>query len=132
MADYRQNYRFLSSLAAFFVVSVPLFWYFLGAIAVLRPRWWLAIALGCSVLVGLLYTRRSYSLSRLWDLAWRVWKGLLVASVVFSVVAGLLFDVRLRHLITPTNVSGRIFFGGLGFVLFVVVYGASYQHSYLE
>ncbi|WP_135805311.1 hypothetical protein [Halorussus marinus] len=132
MTDDRQNYRFLSSLAAFFVVSVPLFWYFLGAIAVLRPRWWLAIALGYSVLVGLLYTRRSYSLSRLWDLAWRVWKGLLVASVVLSVVAGLLFDVRLRHLITPTNVSGRIFFGGLGFVLFVIVYGASYHHSYLE
>jgi len=132
MKRERQKYRFLSSLTAFLIVTIPLFWYFLGFIASLRIKWWLALNLSCSIFVGLLYTRQSYSLSRLWDLAWRVWKGLFLTFVVLSVITAFLFNVALLDLIKPRNISGQIFFGGLGFVLFVIVYGSSYQFSYLK
>ena len=119
--------RFLSSLTAFFAATAPVFGFYLAIVAGLDVTWWLGANLALGVLVGVRYSRRAYSLPRLWEFAWVVWKGLVVAHVVIAVVFRVNFAV-----VGEFGVPGRMFAGGLAFVVFAVVYGSSYQRAYVE
>lgn len=132
MNEERSIYRFSSSFVAFFTVSLPIFWFFLGVIAVISFQWWVTFNIIFSIIIGILYTRQSYSLSRLWKLARQVWKSLFIMFIVLSAVTILLFDLNLFDLQKPGRLPERILLGGLGFVLFTIIYGSSYKSAYLR
>jgi len=77
--------------------------------------------------VGLLYSRQEYSVSRLWDFTWSVWKGLAVAYIANAV----LFRIDFAD-VAGFGLQGQLFFGGLVFVVFTVIYGASYLNIYAK
>lgn len=127
MNGERPRHRFVSSLVAFIGATAPILGFYLGIIAGLEVTWWLGVDLLLGVFMGLLYSQRAYSLSRLWRFVWAVWKGLVLAYVATVLIFGLDF-IAVRKL----ELVGRIFFGGLVFVVFSIVYGASYQSVYIE
>lgn len=132
MNEERPIYRFSSSFMAFFTMSIPIFWFFLGVIAMLSLPWWVILNVSCGIIIGILYTRQSYSLSRLWKLARQVWKSLFITFIVISAVSVLLFDTNLFDLQNPGRPPERILLGGLGFLVFTVIYGSSYNSVYLR
>ena len=127
MSSSRPLRRFLSSSVAFFAATAPILGFYLAIVAGLSATWWLGVNLALGVLVGFRYSRRAYSLPRLWEFVWAAWKSLVVVHVAMAVVFRANFtDVR------GFGVPGRILFGGLAFVVFAVVYGASFQRAYLK
>ena len=127
MSVERPRRRFLSSLVAFFAATAPLFGFYLGILAHLEMKSWLGVTLILGAFVGLLYSRREYSVSRLWDFTWGVWKGLAIAYIANAV----LFRIDFTD-IAGFGLQGRLFFGGLVFVVFSVIYGGSYLNIYTE
>jgi len=90
-------------------------------------KWWLEVTVILGMGAGLLYSRQEYSVSRLWDFTWSVWKGLAIAYIANAV----LFRIDFAD-VTGFELRGRLFFGGLVFVVFVVIYGASYMDIYIK
>ena len=127
MSVERPRRRFLSSSVAFFVATAPLFGVYLGIVANIDTKWWLGVALALGTCVGLLYSRQRYSVSDLWSFTWGVWKGLAIAFVANAVLFRIDFAV-----IAGVGLPGRLFFGGFVFVVFFVIYGASYLNIYIE
>ena len=127
MSGERHRHRFFSSLVAFTVATTPILGFYLGIIANLGVTWWLGVNLLLGVFVGLLYSRQAYSLSRLWNFVWVVWKGLIIAFVGITIIFGLNF-IEVQEL----ELLGRVFVGGLVFVVFSIIYGASYQSIYIK
>lgn len=127
MSGGRPRHRFVSSLAAFILATAPILGFYLGIIANLDVTWWLGVNLLLGVFVGLLYSQQAYSLSRLWSFVWIVWKGLVIAFVGIAIIFGLNF-IEVQGL----ELLGRIFVGGLAFVVFSIIYSASYQSVYIK
>lgn len=127
MPSERRRYRLLSSLGAFSAAVAPISGFYLGIVAGLSVEWWLGATLALGVFTGFLYSRREYSLPRLWKFARVVWSGLVVVLVAVAVV----FPLRLGDF-RALDFSGRAFVGGLAFVVFAVVYAISYQRAYTE
>lgn len=127
MNSERPRHRFLSSVVASIAATVPVFGFYLGIVANLSVARWFGANLLLGVFVGLLYSQRAYSLSRLWNFSRVVWKGLVLVLVATAVSFGLNF-VEVQEL----ELRGRIFLGGLAFVVFSVIYGASYKSAYIE
>lgn len=132
MDDRRPRHRFLSSFIAFIIISSPIAWYFIVVIIGSDIIWFPIINFVGGVVVGAFYARRPYSLSQLWDFVWKTWKGLVITSVVLSAISITIFDMVLFDLQRPGSIAEQILFGGLGFVLFIIIYGSSYQSSYLD
>jgi len=86
---------------------------------------WLGVTLLLGTCVGLLYSQQGYSVSRLWEFTWSVWKGLVIAYIANAV----LFRIDFVD-VAGFELQGRLFFGGLVFVVFIVIYGASYLNIY--
>ena len=127
MSGERHRHRFFSSLVAFTVATAPILGFYLTIIANLDVMWWLGANLLLGVFVGLQYRQQTYSLSRLWRFVWVVWKGLVIAFVAIAVIFGLNF-IEVQEL----ELLGRVFAGGLAFVVFSIIYGASYQSVYIR
>jgi len=127
MNGERHRHRFSSSLVAFTVATAPILGFYLGIIANLNMIWWLGANLLLGVFVGLLYSQQVYSLSRLWRFVWVVWKGLIIAFVGIAIIFGLNF-MEVQEL----ELLGRVFVGGVAFVVFSIIYGASYQSAYMK
>ena len=132
MSRERLRYRISSSTVAFFAAAAPLCWFFLGVVAGADVTWWLGVDATVAAVVGLGYGYRSYSVSRLWAFVRAVWKGLGAAVVALAVAFSVVFGASLWDLQRPELLAGRLFVGGLGFVLFAVVYGSSYRTVYVE
>lgn len=127
MSVERPHRRFLSSLVAFSVATAPLLGVYLGIVANIDIQWWLGATLVLGTCIGLLYSRQGYSVSHLWNFTWGVWKGLAIAYVANAV----LFRIDFAD-VAGFGLQGRLFFGGLVFVVFAVIYGASYLNVYTE
>ena len=127
MSVERPRRRFLSSSVAFFAATAPLLGVYLGIVANIEMQWWLGATLLLGACVGLLYSRQRYSVSDLWNFTWSVWKGLAIAYIANAVLFRIDFAV-----VAGVGLPGRLFFGGLVFVVFFVIYGASYLNTYTE